>query len=172
MTRERAYAFARAGNVARWRRDRLNPVQRTPDGLYRLLDQEFGFTVDAAASPANAKCVRYFTRDVDGLGQPWAPDVVWCNPPFGAGVGEWVRKAWEEAGDGATVVVLVPSATDTGWWHDYALRADEVRFVRGRVSFLREDGARGSNAFYPVSLLVFRPRDVDVEPASLRLLAP
>lgn len=170
-TAERAYQFARAGNVARWARQRLDPVQRTPPGLFRILDAEFGFTLDAAATPANAKCARYFTVDDDALGQEWGAARVWLNPPFGAGLHEWMRKAWESSRAGALVVCLVPSATDSSWWHDWVLRAAEVRFIRGRVSFLRESGARGSNAFFPVSIVVFRPA-ADRERHALPLLAP
>ena len=153
-----AFILARAGNLARWTR-KPNPIQRTPDGLFRLLDDEFHFTLDAAASALNAKCSRYFTRDDDGLGQDWGCERVWLNPPFGRGLREWLRKAWEASRGGAVVVCLVPSATDMGWWHDYVMLADEVRFIRGRIAFLAEDGSRGSNAFFPVSIVVFRSRE-------------
>lgn len=32
-----------------------------------------------------------------------------------------------------------PCKTDTAWWHDYALKANEIRFVRGRVTFEEHD---------------------------------
>lgn len=154
-----AFHLARAGNVASAQRSRLNPVQRTPDGLFRLLDAEFHFTVDAAASDVNHKCERYFTLDQDGLGRSWQGEHVWLNPPFGGGraMYQWLRKSYEESRGTALVVVLTPSATDTDWWHEFVLEADELRFIRGRVSFNRENGERGSNAFFPVSLSVFRP---------------
>ena len=158
MTKERAYVFATAGNAARWQRHRTNPVQRTPDGLFRQLDGEFGFTVDAAASALNAKCPRFWTVADDALGRDWSGERVWCNPPFGAGLIHWTRKAWESSRSGALVVMLVPSATDAAWWHDYVSAADEIRFIRGRVAFNSEDGQKQSNAFFPVSILVFRPQ--------------
>ena len=151
------YAF-RSGNVARWERHRANPIQRTPDGFFRKLDAEFHFTLDAAASEANAKCARFFTRDSDGLGQDWGTDVVWCNPPFGRGLVHWARKAWEASRSGATVVLLVPSSTDLDWWHDYILEADEIRFVRGRMAFGSEDLTR-SNYVFPISIAIFLPRN-------------
>jgi phage N-6-adenine-methyltransferase len=160
------YAF-KTGNIARWQRHRLNPIQRTPDGLFRRLDEEFHFTLDAAASDVNAKCERYFTREADGLGQDWGTERVWCNPPFGRGLKEWARKAWEASRAGALVVLLVPSSTDLDWWHDYILEADEIRFIRGRMSFGSEDLTR-SNYVFPVSLAVFRPRATG-ERASLPL---
>lgn len=149
------YAF-KGGNVARWQPHRGNPIQRTPDGLFRKLDTEFHFTLDAAASAANAKCPRYFTVDQDGLGRDWGREHVWLNPPFGRGLKEWARKAWEASRSGALVVMLVPSATDMDWWHDYILEADEVRFIRGRASFGSEDLTR-SNYVFPISIAVFLP---------------
>lgn len=151
------YAF-RSGNVARWERHRSNPIQRTPDRFFEKLDAEFGFTLDAAASDANAKCARYFTREDDALGQDWGTERVWCNPPFGRGLAHWARKAWEASRSGALVVLLVPSSTDLDWWHDYILEADEVRFIRGRMAFGSEDLTR-SNYVFPISVAVFRPRD-------------
>lgn len=150
------YAF-KSGNLARWRRDRGNPIQRTPEALFAKLDAEFGFTLDAAASDVNAKTPRYFTRDQDGLGQDWGTEHVWLNPPFGKGLREWCRKAWEASRSGALVVMLVPSATDMDWWHDYILEADEVRFIRGRASFGSEDLTR-SNYVFPICIAIFRPR--------------
>lgn len=149
------YAF-RGGNIARWERHRVNPIQRTPDAFFRKLDAEFGFTLDAAASDTNAKCARYFTVDDDALGRDWGREHVWLNPPFGRGLREWARKAWEASRSGALVVMLVPSATDMDWWHDYILEADEIRFIRGRMSFGSEDLTR-SNYVFPVSLAIFRP---------------
>ncbi len=151
------YAF-KSGNLARWSRDRGNPIQRTPDALFRKLDTEFSFTVDAAASAINAKCERYWTRDDDALGQDWGTERVWLNPPFGRGLGQWARKAWEASRSGALVVMLVPCNTDLDWWHDYVLEADEVRFIRGRASFGSEDMTR-SNYVFPICIVVFRPRN-------------
>ena len=45
---------------------------RTPKGFFRELDQEFHFGLDAAATPENAKCERYFTQEMDGLSCPWS----------------------------------------------------------------------------------------------------
>jgi phage N-6-adenine-methyltransferase len=152
----RRYAF-RSGNVARWQRKRADPIQRTPAALFRQLYDEFGFTLDAAASDENALCDRYYTVKDDALGQDWGTERVWLNPPFGKGMREWARKAWEASRSGALVVMLVPSATDMDWWHDYILEADELRFIRGRVSFYSES-MELSNYVYPLSLAIFRPR--------------
>lgn len=65
---------------------------------------------------------------------------VFCNPPYGREVGKWVRKAYEEAQRGATVVLLIPARTDTTYFHDYIYGRAEIRFVRGRLRFTDEDG--------------------------------
>lgn len=126
----------------------------TPGWLFSELDREFGFTLDAAASLENAKCPTYFTRAQDGLAQPWAPHVVFCNPPYGTReTGRWVAKAFEESERGTTAVLLLPARTDTRWWHDYIEPRVQVRFLRGRLKF---EGAEHPAPF-PSAVVVFRP---------------
>lgn len=68
----------------------------TPQAFFDDLNNLFQFTLDACATPENAKCERYFTPEMDGLKQDW-DGVVWCNPPYGRGVGAWVEKAHRTA---------------------------------------------------------------------------
>src|SRR2546425_1697308 len=100
----------------------------TPQSFFEVYHAEFGFTLDVAAQPGNAKCARYFTPEENGLAQPWI-GVCWCNPPYGKTIGLWVAKAYESALQGATVVCLLPVRTDTKWWQRYITPAVEVRFV-------------------------------------------
>ncbi len=124
----------------------------TPQDFFDRLAAEFPFTLDAAATPANAKCAQFWTKEDDALTQDW-PGLVWCNPPYGHQIGAWVQKAWEEAQKGSTVVVLVPSRTDTRWWHDHVMRAYEIRLVKGRLKFV---GAK-SSAPFPSAVVIFEP---------------
>lgn len=130
----------------------------TPHYLFCQLDAEFRFTRDVCATPGNAKCTRYFTRKQDGLSQDWAPDSCWCNPPYGKTIGAWIRKAYEESQRGATVVCLVPARTDTAWWHDWAMKATEIRYLRGRLKF----GGASHNAPFPSAVLVFRAQEASL----------
>lgn len=123
----------------------------TPLDFFRDLDREFGFDVDVCATPDKAKCLRYYTPEMDGLAQTWR-GTCWMNPPYGRQIGKWVRKAYESAQAGATVVCLLPARTDTAWWHDYCQRA-EVRFVRGRLKF----GGAKHSAPFPSAVVIFRP---------------
>ena len=110
-------------------------VVETPWPFFRRLDGEFHFTLDVCALPPNAKCVRYFTPEVNGLAQRWS-GVCWMNPPYFQGrIGAWLAKAYHEVQENDCVVVaFVHSAFDTTWWHDFVLRAAEIRFVRGRLA--------------------------------------
>lgn len=109
------------------------------------LNETYGpFTIDVAASPANTKCARYYTRHEDGLAHSWKGERVWCNPPF-SDVGAWVRKAWAEHAGSRGIVMLLPATrTEQPWWQEmvepYRDRDRGVlitRFLPGRRRFLR-----------------------------------
>jgi len=124
----------------------------TPQHVFDALDAEFGFTLDPCASESNAKCERFYTRDDNGLAQSWEGEVVFVNPPYGRQIGRWAEKAYLSArGTRATVVMLVPSRTDTKWWHRWIMQANEIRLIRGRLRF---GGARKSAPF-PSAIVVF-----------------
>lgn len=124
----------------------------TPSDLFARLDAEFGFTVDVCATRDNAKCDRFFTPRVDGLKQDWR-GVCWMNPPYGRQIKNWVKKAYLASLEGATVVCLLPARTDTYWWHTYVRRAQEIRFIRGRLKF----GGSRNSAPFPSAIAMFRP---------------
>jgi len=123
----------------------------TPQSLFDELNAEFRFTIDVCALSTNAKCDSYFTPEMDGLTQAWK-SVCWMNPPYGRSIGQWVQKAYESSQAGTTVVCLIPSRTDTKWWHEYVTKADEVRFVRRRIRF----GEAAASAPFPSAIVIFR----------------
>lgn len=128
----------------------------TPQDFFDELDREFGFDLDAAASPENAKCKRYWTKEDNALIQSWG-GVVFCNPPY---IKErnltynFIRKGYEEAQKGNVVVMLLAARTDTRAWHDFVMRASEIRLVKGRLRF----SGQGSAPF-PSAVVVFRKGD-------------
>ena len=127
----------------------------TPHSLFDALQGEFGFTLDVCAHERNAKCQRFFTRDDDGLSRDWGTERVFMNPPVSS-CGEWMRKASEASARGALVVALVPSRTDTEWWHRYAMTG-EVRFLKGR---LKIGAANTITAPFASAIVVLRPADL------------
>lgn len=65
------------------------PEWETPQDFFDKLDQEFHFDLDIAANDNNHKCVRYYTKEMDGLANQanWGGRI-WCNPPYGREIGE------------------------------------------------------------------------------------
>lgn len=43
----------------------------TPQAFFDRLNEEFHFTLDAAATDKSAKCPAYYTPETDGLKSPW-----------------------------------------------------------------------------------------------------
>lgn len=115
----------------------------TPSDLYNALHEEFRFTLDPCPMDDAERIM-----EQDGLARSWAGERIFCNPPYGPRVGLWLAKAREAA----LAVFLLPSRTDTRWFHDYALQADEIRFVRGRLKF----GGATNSAPFPSVILVYR----------------
>lgn len=109
-----------------------------------LADRFGGFTVDVAASAHNAKCERFYDREVDGLAQDWTGERVWCNPPFSV-IPPWVEKAWAEADRVELIVMLLPAnRSEQRWWQNLVepLRdrdgsALSVEFLPGRMRFVK-----------------------------------
>lgn len=134
----------------------------TPSDLFQALNERFGFDLDPCASPTNAKCRRYFTRSDDGLSHPWSGNV-FMNPPYGRVLGDWVRKAHEEVTSGRAnvVVALIPARTDTAYWHDFVMKAEEIILLRGRVhhDHAGHDGP-AHNAPFPSAAVVFTSESV------------
>lgn len=111
----------------------------TPQKLYDDLNQEFCFGLDAAASKSNSKCGGSYCDIIcDGLKVDWyyhsRHQPIFINPPYSKNV-SFIKKAYEESVKGATVVCIVPSRTDTVWWHEYVMHSSEIRFLRGRLYF-------------------------------------
>lgn len=127
----------------------------TPRDFFDRLDQEFEFELDVCATPETAKCQRYYTPETDGLARNWT-GTCWMNPPYGSEIADWMEKAYNESLNGATVVCLVPSRTDTNWWHNYAMKASEIRFVWGRLRF----GGAETSAPFPSAVIIMRPDNV------------
>lgn len=125
----------------------------TPQWLFDALHKEFGFTLDPCSDGRNAKCDRFHTMFDSGLLKDWGREVVFMNPPYST-VADWMGKAYGAALAGATVVCLIPSRTDTAWWHKYAMKC-EIRFLRGRLKF----GDAENSAPFPSALVVMRPSE-------------
>lgn len=124
----------------------------TPKEIFLMLDNEFHFNLDPCASDKNHKCEKFYTEEIDGLKQDWQGHVVFCNPPYGRTISNWVKKCYEESRKPNTkIVLLIPARTDTAYFHDYIYNKAEIRFIRGRLKF----GNAKNGAPFPSMVVVF-----------------
>lgn len=125
----------------------------TPQEFFDAWNEKFHFTLDACANKKNHKCKQYFSPEQNGLKQSWEGETVWCNPPYGRVIEQWVKKCYLEAQTpGTTVVALLPARTDTRWFHDYIYHKAVIHFVKGRLKF----GGSKVNAPFPSMVCIFR----------------
>jgi DNA N-6-adenine-methyltransferase Dam len=114
----------------------------TPKALFAALDSEFHFDYDPC--PLDGY--------IDGLAPLWSEwrgKRVFCNPPYGRGLGLWLKRGLEAE----VAVYLLPVRTDTIWFHEIIVpNACEIRFLRGRLKF----GDAKNSAPFPSMLIVFR----------------
>ena len=77
---------------------------------------------------------------------------MFCNPPYSQ-IGLWVEKAFRESrNDNTVVVLLIPSRTDTKYFHNFIYHRSEIRFIRGRLKF----GEAKNSAPFPSMVVIFR----------------
>ena len=114
---------------------------KTPKAVYQILDAEFNFDHDPC--PPN--------WIVDGLTSDWGRSN-YVNPPYGRELPKFIEKGYNEWLKGKTVVFLIPSRTDTRWWHDYCMKATEIRFIKGRLKFDDQE----NSAPFPSAIVVFK----------------
>ena len=130
----------------------------TPQDLFNRLNDEFHFTLDAAASDLNHKLPHYYTEKEDGLAQDWGGERVFCNPPYGSKeTGLWTEKCWREAQKPDTLVVLlIPARTDRKSFHDFIYNKSNVtiRFLKGRLQF-EDNGKKMGIAPFPSMICIF-----------------
>ncbi len=131
---------------------------RTPPWLFRLLDEEFHFTLDAASDDTNHLCTRYLTEAENALEADWTMDRTFCNPPFDPVI-PWARKFAETSAQGGLVVAVLPLSPDTSWSRMYVDGiAAEARMCDRRVQYLDPLG-RPTNKVRGLTLVaVYHPR--------------
>lgn len=154
---------------------------RTPPEIFWKLDGEFHFCVDIAADEKNALCTSFFSLRnpqvsnpmeltriplaLDALSQDWSnwirvgAKTFFGNPPYSYGnILRFVHKAWLESGNGATVVLLIPSDPSTQYFEFCFENASEIRFMQPRVKFNNPDGTpMKSSPPMGSMIVVFRP---------------
>lgn len=126
----------------------------TPQAEFERLNALYGpFDLDVCADKYNTKCPLLISKETDCLRVPWnrvGIKRVFMNPPYGRGIGKFVEQAYEHSLRGLLVVCLLPSRTDTKWFHDYCTKG-KIEFIRGRLKF----GNAKNSAPFPSMVVVF-----------------
>lgn len=139
----------------------------TPPDLFDKLNKEFNFTLDGAADQVNHKCDRWLgpgSLQENALEVTLAAEErVFLNPPYSMTTEfmEWIGNNRE-----SRFVCLLPARTDTKWFHRYVWSDKlnrpyggvEIRFIKGRVKFVSDEGAKPNSAPFPSMVIIFREK--------------
>lgn len=140
-----------------------NQSWETPKEIFEELNKDFSFTLDPCCTDKTAKCTKYYTEKEDGLKQDWSKDIVFVNPPYGKDISKWILKCYEESLRGATIVLLIPSRTDTKYQHNIIFEYSKVIcFIQGRLKF----GNSKNSAPFPSQLVIFSNKNFNFIPRS------
>lgn len=151
----------------------------TPDDFFEKYRKAYNINLDVCASPDDRKWHRYIAPSgivvpenlvqpvaYDGLVTPWDTllepgESAWMNPPYGRTIRHWVEKARMEAQKKHIVVSLLPSRTDTRWWHENCQpiidgkEPGKVEFIRGRIHFVNANTGQTGPAPFPSVVVIF-----------------
>ena len=131
----------------------------TPQDFWDNLDKKYQFVFDLACSKENCKTSDGFTIEDNSLDQDWfqiTKDTnggwLWMNPPYSK-CKEFVDKAYSEMLLGAKIIILIPSRTDTKYFHNFIYKKEgvEIDFIKGRLKF----GDSENSAPFPSMLVKF-----------------
>lgn len=131
----------------------------TPDELFKRLDNEFNFEIDLASSEHNKKIDRYYSIEDDAFSHDWIGSC-WLNPPYTTEkykLKDWVKRCYEQSfKNDVTIVALIPARTNTKWWHQYVMKAKEIRLLEGRVKFVGAEHGLPQ----PLAVIIFQKNEL------------
>lgn len=105
----------------------------TPRYIFDALGCEFDMDVCSPGADVVSwiPAQKHLTVFDDGLSSDWR-GFIWMNPPYGTDTPKWMHRLYKH-GNG---IGLVFARTDTQWFHDYAVFADAILFIKKRVQFI------------------------------------
>ena len=130
---------------ARWPEDAEHEWYTPEEYIDAAVAAMGGIDLDPASTLRANDVVRaaaIWTREDDGLAQPWGGRV-WMNPPYERGlVDKFCRKLAEEFASGRVTeaIVLVNNSTDSSWWQELTGHVTAACFPLYRVRFWHPEG--------------------------------
>ena len=146
FVKRKSYAACLSSRDQTWQtpRDLLDAI------LQAAGRREFDLDPCSPSSDGPVPATVHWTEADDGLSRAW-PGLVFVNPPYSRALPRWAAKCRSEANAGAVIVGLVPSRTDTKWWHSSVADQASVIMVKGRLKF----GNGTGSAPFPSALVVW-----------------
>jgi len=119
----------------------------TPEKYIELSREVMG-SIDldpASCNEANkiVKADKFYTKDEDGLLQPWYGNV-FCNPPYNFPNVEMFSEKMVDSYKSGKIkqgILLTHSSTDTRWWHIAFMSSSAICFTLGRINFLNANAS-------------------------------
>lgn len=121
----------------------LTDDYRTPESIYKKLDEEFKFNYDPCP---------YQSNDKSSLLKEWGSRS-FVNPPY-SNIFNFLQKGYIEYTKGKLIVFLIPSRTDTIYWHKFVMKATNIRFIKERLRFNNSK----NTAPFPSCVVIFNPK--------------
>lgn len=139
----------------------------TPPAFFKIYNDIYHFDIDVCATHENALCSKYWTIEDNALKKDWIGKC-WMNPPYGRGIGLFMKKAYKESLKEAFIMCLIPARTDTRWWHDYAMKG-KITFIKGRLKFInsafpncrKDNNHKLNSAPFPSAIVIFEKEKND-----------
>ncbi|UEO00478.1 phage N-6-adenine-methyltransferase [Acidiferrobacter thiooxydans] len=146
IVRRKGYAACHSSKDQTWQ----TPAPLLDAILVAASREDFDLDPCSPAGDGPVPALTRWTEADDGLGRIWR-GLVFVNPPYSRSLPKWVAKCASEADAGAVVIGLVPSRTDTRWWHDHVAGQADVIALKGRLKF----GGGTSSAPFPSAIAVW-----------------
>jgi phage N-6-adenine-methyltransferase len=159
------FSIGGLSRAAKTEHDHRSSYQTPPELVARIHAALGGIELDPCTNPANpCRAETFYTKDDDGILQPWNAGRIFVNPPYGRTIAHWIRKALDAQAGGAKVLLLVPSRTDARWFQEALRSARQVLFISGRLKFMSAlDNVADVDAPFPSALLAY---NCDIETLS------
>ena len=150
----------------------LKDEWRTNPEFFKVLNGEFGFVLDAAATIENSLCKRFYTKEDDSLSIPWEIGKkqhfsVFLNPPFSQfrAFLEKCNLEIQKHEKGQIICVIRGDAPESKWFRETLIGRDgfplhEIRNYYPRVKYLDHTGTLQTNIGFPTSIVIFRPQRI------------
>lgn len=113
-----------------------NQDWETPIDIYKGICNKLHLfpTLDVCATEKNTKCIKWFTREMNGLHQVW-DSVNWCNPPY-QDVWSWFIKGIKQYKEQeSTTIFLTHYTLESSNFEGVFPYSSKILLIAPRINF-------------------------------------